>query len=109
MSQSQDIKKGRDAGSQNYSQADKDALLDAIEAVLPTSQDAWERVREQYVVYANDNGRCSRDTASLRKKWSSLINCTKPTGDPTCPDDVRRAKRLDRVIREQVEMVSLDD
>ncbi|KAK9373909.1 uncharacterized protein V1513DRAFT_381497, partial [Lipomyces chichibuensis] len=35
-------------------------------------------------------------------------NFPKPTGDPNCPSDVKRAKDLNRIINESLEMVGLD-
>ncbi|KAK9349920.1 hypothetical protein V1523DRAFT_421428 [Lipomyces doorenjongii] len=38
-----------------------------------------------------------------------MVNLPKPTRDPTCPPDVRRAKDLSRVINESLEMAGLSD
>ncbi|KAF8471316.1 hypothetical protein BDZ91DRAFT_781090 [Kalaharituber pfeilii] len=82
---------------------------DAIAAVMPTSPEAWEDVRARYQEYAASANRAERGLASLRKKWSTLINSSKPTGDPTCPPDIRRAKQLYRELQAMVEIVGLDD
>ena len=39
-----------------------------------------------------------RDLDSLKCKFDKLANMKKPTGDPSCPEDVRRAKHIARDI-----------
>lgn len=39
-----------------------------------------------------------RDVDAIRTKWKSLKNCKKPTGEPDCPPNVVRAKRIAREI-----------
>ncbi|KAK9360203.1 hypothetical protein V1504DRAFT_455800 [Lipomyces starkeyi] len=56
-----------------------------------------------------ENGRASRDVAGIRRKFNSLVNFPKPTGDPACPPEVRRAKEASRMITESVEFGGLDD
>ncbi|KAK9237465.1 hypothetical protein V1525DRAFT_432822 [Lipomyces kononenkoae] len=91
---------GRD-GSQNFSLQDKLALLDAIEQAKPTSPAKWDQLREVM--------KASRDVAALRRKFNQMVNLPKPTGDSTCPSDVRRAKELSRAINESFEMARLSD
>ncbi|KAK9372622.1 uncharacterized protein V1513DRAFT_404851 [Lipomyces chichibuensis] len=62
-----------------------------------------------YEEYCIENGRASRDVAALRRKFNQLVNLPKPTGDPTCPPDVRRAKEISRAINESLEMAGLSD
>ncbi|KAK9490524.1 hypothetical protein V1508DRAFT_399829 [Lipomyces doorenjongii] len=99
---------GRD-GSQNFSLQDKNALLDAVEQVKPAGPAKWDQVMDLYEEYCIENGRASRDVAALRRKFNQMLNLPKPTGDPTCPPDVRRAKELSRVINESLEMAGLSD
>jgi flagellar biosynthesis GTPase FlhF len=40
----------------------------------------------------------NRDTQSLRRKFNELVNSKKPTGDPSCPPHIRRAKAIQRMI-----------
>ena len=38
-----------------------------------------------------------------------MVNSPKETGNPDCPEHIRRAKRMYRLITEKVEMAGLDD
>jgi len=40
---------------------------------------------------------------------SALKNKKKPTGDPDCPEEVRRAKRIDRAIQQKIGVEDFDD
>ncbi|KAK9314614.1 hypothetical protein V1522DRAFT_408633 [Lipomyces starkeyi] len=62
-----------------------------------------------YNEYCIENGRASRDVAGIRRKFNSLVNFPKPTGDPTCPPEVKPAKEASRMITESVEFGGLDD
>ena len=44
----------------------------------------------------------AREGESLRNKFKALKNKKKPTGDPTCPVEVLRAKRADRAIQNKM-------
>ncbi|KAK9233686.1 hypothetical protein V1525DRAFT_453078 [Lipomyces kononenkoae] len=79
------------------------ALLDAIEQVKPAGPANWGQE------YCTENGRASRDVAALRRKFNQMVNLPKPTGDPTYPPDIRRAKELSRAINESLEMAGLSD
>ncbi|KAK9335501.1 hypothetical protein V1521DRAFT_456991, partial [Lipomyces starkeyi] len=81
------------------------ALLDAIEMVKPLGPTKWEQVLDAYNEYCIENGRASRDVAGIRRKFNSL----EPTGDPTCPPEVKRAKEASRMITESVDFGGLDD
>ncbi|KAK9483902.1 hypothetical protein V1527DRAFT_428387, partial [Lipomyces starkeyi] len=59
--------------------------------------------------YCLENGRASRDVGAIRRKFNSLVNFPKPTGEPTCPPDIKRAKEISRMINESVEMADLYD
>lgn len=49
-----------------------------------------------------------RDNESLKAKYKTLRLHKKPTGDPDCPPDVRRAKRLYREIEQQADTVGTE-
>ncbi len=57
----------------------------------------WERVAD---LYNQKTGKFQpfRDVDSLKNKFKGLKNTKKPTGDPTCPEYVKRAKRLQQEI-----------
>ncbi|CAK4544757.1 unnamed protein product [Aphanomyces euteiches] len=50
-----------------------------------------------------------RDVDSLRRKFAQLKNHPKPTGSPSCPDDVRRAKQISREIDNSVGVLAMED
>ena len=67
------------------------AHLDIIDEILPNSPNNWERVA---VSHCNLFPDLTRNTKSLKRKFKSLYNHKKPTGDPTCPVAVRKAKQI---------------
>src|SRR5690242_400221 len=91
-------KRGRIPGAQNFTQEDTDELLSLLETVAPGSQVGWQRIKDSYNEYAVTNGRQIRDVQSLKNKFNSLANKTKPSGEPNCPINVRRAKEIRRKI-----------
>jgi hypothetical protein len=50
-----------------------------------------------------------RDVDALRIKFKSLRNVQKPTGDPTCPPEVVRAKRAQANMEAKQSVVTMDD
>ena len=50
-----------------------------------------------------------RTLDSIRRKFNSLANHKKPTGDPNCPPAVRRAKRIFALIRERMDISEGED
>jgi len=45
----------------------------------------------------------------LRNKFKALRSVRKPTGDPDCPPAVKRAKRIQREIEENLDVGNYDD
>lgn len=91
------------AGSRNYTDGELDILLDIVEALLPTGELEWESVAAEYnkiisAKFPTMSRRMVRDCDSLRNKFKGLRNIRKPTGDPTCPPTVVRAKRIQKAI-----------
>ncbi|CAK4178524.1 unnamed protein product [Aphanomyces euteiches] len=41
--------------------------------------------------------------------WYQFLNHPKPTGSPSCPDDVRRAKQISREIDNSVGVLAMED
>ncbi|KAH9450178.1 hypothetical protein Pst134EA_026887 [Puccinia striiformis f. sp. tritici] len=71
---------GQAWGSQGYSVADCETLVDAVKAYLPLGRDEWTHVLNQYNWYAtNGFDRSSRDLETLKIKFRALVNHTKPT------------------------------
>jgi hypothetical protein len=82
--------KGRGKGK-NFTSSELDTMLIVVEKLLPMGGDHWDQVTMEY------NKKVSadriRNAESLRKKFKTLRNVKKPTGDPDCPIEVKRAKR----------------
>jgi hypothetical protein len=81
--------------------AEIDCLLEIINDVLPIGPDDWDIVTERHVSFYPGLGRCCE---SLRRKFSSLYNHKKPTGDPTCPAYVHDAKNFFERIKDMMEV-----
>ncbi len=83
-------------------------LLDLSEEILPAGPNEWNQLAAAF----NFNRPpliVGRDEDSLRNKFKALKNVRKPTGDPTCPPDVKRAKRIQKLIEAKVGVAGLDD
>ncbi len=68
-------------------------LLQIVEEILPRGGNEWLLVSESY----NTNRPAhmtARDDESLRNKFKSMRNVKKPTGDPSIPEYIRRAKLI---------------
>ncbi|KNE96577.1 hypothetical protein PSTG_10135 [Puccinia striiformis f. sp. tritici PST-78] len=100
---------GRARGSQGYSVADCEALVNAVKAYLPLGRDEWTHVLDQYNWYATSNDRSSRDLEPLKIKFRALVNHTKPTGDPDCPTYVREAKYAQRDMDKRAHVIVCAD
>ncbi|KAI9920014.1 hypothetical protein PsorP6_015634 [Peronosclerospora sorghi] len=72
-------------------------MLDTAEDSLPYTQAEWDVVASQY-----NSGRTlemlSRSASELIQAHQKLTAVKKPTGDPDCPETVRRAKHIRRNI-----------
>ncbi|KAG9398807.1 hypothetical protein AC1031_014124 [Aphanomyces cochlioides] len=82
--------------SPNWLDYDVGVLLDAIEKVMQLGSNGWEKVsqffnRDESILIARNDEQCKR-------KFVALKNHRKPTGDPDCPLNVVRAKRLQRAL-----------
>ena len=63
-----------------------------MEQCLPVGTQEWEYVETEF---SSTHFRPLRDVTSLRKKFNILVKKKKiPTGNPTCPPFVRRAKKI---------------
>jgi hypothetical protein len=100
--------KSKTTKGKHWSIAELNRLFEIIENVLPRGANEWTIVAERY----NSNrprGFVERDEESMRNKFKSLRNVKKPTGDPLCPEEVRRAKRIQREIEAKIGVETLDD
>eukprot|EP00171_Calliarthron_tuberculosum_P004866 IDg4866t1 len=92
---------GNRSGSQNYRAQDVTALLDIVEEQLPFGANMWARVRTDFNNWATANIRPNRKSSSLKSKFDRMASTKKPTGDPSCPSDVCRAKHVARDMLER--------
>ena len=85
---------GRKSGSTNFSPAELDYMLNILENILPIGPDEWNEVaQELYKRFP-----IGRDALAIRRKFMALHRRTGPTGDPNCPPEVIRAKKIKRMI-----------
>ena len=87
----------RPGGGRNYSSDEVEVLLEVVERILPLGSNCWDRVACEFNI-ARPRGTDERDGDSLKRKFKALYGVRKPTGDPTIPPQVRRAKLIKRMI-----------
>lgn len=97
----------RNVGSSNFTREQVYALLEIIVEVKPIGAEMWRNVAHRYAALAVRKGWAERDADSLKAKYMQLLRNKKPTGDPTCPTPVKRAKRIAREIEGSVAMSTL--
>ena len=92
----------------NYSAANTQYLLDLIEEIEPIGADEWTEISLKY--NAHFGGRSGKNWSGedLKNKFKALKAMRKPTGDPTCPPVVRRAKNVQRAIEARMDVQDLD-
>jgi len=73
-------------------------MLDAIESIIPIGSGEWERVEVAHSVDFEEKGRTAD---SLKRKFRELYLTKGPTGNPTMPETVRRAKEINKKIRKK--------
>ena len=73
-------------------------MLNLVEASLPRGPDEWERV----VVLFNERHNTDWCIDRIKGKWHSMLKVRKPTGDPTLPPYIKRAKQLRARIEDRV-------
>ncbi len=80
-----------------------------MEYHLPVGMNAWTALTDHYNGLDKPDSYPPRNVESLRGKFKKLRNVKKPTGDPTCPEEVRWAKRLSRSIEQKQDITDFDD
>ncbi|KAI9980231.1 hypothetical protein PInf_026581 [Phytophthora infestans] len=95
-------------GSTNYKLVEMNLLLELVGEYLPLGKDEWERLAGVYNVH-RPRSWVDRDFESLRRKFKVLYSTRKPTGCPTMPPHVARAKGLKKEIDEKANVVEMDD
>ncbi|KAF0704366.1 hypothetical protein AaE_014974 [Aphanomyces astaci] len=91
----------------NWCVASVDLMLDKVESILPMGKNAWTKVEVEFNTAASVFPH--RDAESLKCKYQQLRNNPKPTSDPECPMDVRRAKRIARDIDNKTDVLARED
>ncbi|KAF0719664.1 Aste57867_878 [Aphanomyces stellatus] len=86
-----------------------DLLLDIAGEVLPLGKNGWEKVDGRFNRLGAPQLLPVRDGEALKRKFLLLKNHAKPTGDPDCPEEVQRAKRIQRDIDMSVSVLSLKE
>jgi len=89
----------------NYSLEEIDSLLDLIEDELPISATLWENIQKSHLSRYPDQ---RRGVDSIKRKFKELYSKRVKTGDPNCPQEVRRAKHLRHQIVESMNASDLN-
>lgn len=89
----------------NFSAVELDTLLTLVEKSLPMGADQWEYLTLEFNKSVSSDR--ARDMESLRKKFKNLKNKKKPTGDPDCPIEVKRAKRAHYQIESRMSVENM--
>ena len=87
-----------------FRQDEIDKMLDLVQLHLPSGADQWEIVGNAFRAHFN-GALLPRETESLKLKFKKMRLVKKPTGDPLCPPDVKRAKRIWREIEINNEVI----
>ena len=77
-------------------------MLDLVKMHLPIGNCDWEQVQHEYEEWRVETNSertlqgerrySQREGDALKKKFDRLCGNTKPTGDPKCPPEVKRAE-----------------
>ncbi|KAJ7277227.1 hypothetical protein C8J57DRAFT_1222969 [Mycena rebaudengoi] len=92
-------KRGRPDGSGNYHKEDTDKLLDL----------GWKEIYSTFNRWAVLNGRTKRSQKSLENKFKQYLKAKKPTGNATCPPEIKRAHETEDLINTHVGTRDLSD
>ena len=95
-------------GSSHFKEGEVDRLLNIIDERLPRGDNEWQLVADDYNT-SRPREFPEREKDSLRNKFKTLRNVRKPTGDPTIPAAVRRAKQIQRRIEDRIAVETADD
>ena len=76
------------------------SLLDTVLTHLPIGSHEWECVASEHNENFPDK---DRTVTSIRRKFAQLHKVKIPTGDPTCPAEVRYDKQVFRKIEERAD------
>jgi len=88
-----------------YSSHEIQGILQVIEAILPVRCEVLEEVAQ---IHAQNFPTMQRTSDSIKRKFQALYRSKKPTGDPFCPPEVRKAKQLQHDIVNKSEISSAE-
>ena len=80
-----------------------DDFLEVVETYLPISAQNWQTVADSHL---ENYPREQRTAESLRRKFQEISRRTGPTGDPTCPPYVIKAKAINRQLAQMIDASS---
>ncbi|KAJ7747550.1 hypothetical protein B0H16DRAFT_1850831 [Mycena metata] len=100
---------GRPAGTSNFSKKATNVVLDLVQKRLPTGPKAWDHLSKAFNRWAVRNGDPERPGKSVENRYKHLLKHKKPTGDPHCPDEVKRAHRIEALINQSADTRELSD
>ena len=83
-----------------------DLFLDLMEEVLPILSMEWEDVEQRHQEKYGTNDRTKE---TLKRKFQNLYLKRMPTGDPSCPPEGRRAKKIQNDIKQRADISAGDD
>lgn len=90
-----------------WSAPELELMLTVVDTYLPLGANEWENVQLHYTRLMPSEF-AVRPTDSIKRKYMELKNRKKPTGDPDCPVEVVRAKRIFRKIENRGGVVVFD-
>ena len=80
-----------------------DDFLEVVETYLPISAQNWQTVADSHL---ENYPREQRTAESLRRKFQEISRRTGPTGDPTCPPYVIKAKAINQQLVQMIDASS---
>jgi len=80
-----------------------DDFLEIVETYLPISAQNWQTVADSH---SENYPREQRTAESLHRKFQEISRRTGPTGDPTCPPYVIKAKAINRQLVQMIDASS---
>jgi hypothetical protein len=80
-------------------------LLEVLEEHLPIGRDEWEPVLS---IHNRQFSQLRRTVESIRRKFAGLCRSRIPTGNPTCPPEVRTARRIRFLMNQRADIGEAD-
>ncbi|KAE8208113.1 hypothetical protein CF327_g7178 [Tilletia walkeri] len=75
----------------------------------PFGENYWDKVASGYNTRAVKDDFKERRSKNPKDKFNTLLQVKKPTGDPNCPPEVKRAKPLQREIATENPVLTTED